>query len=142
MATALSCGFTRTTRPLERFWSDAPRREAACPTTCSASTTSIDQDLLVLPCVCFDPLWPHHDRRDRYYAAPFDRFEDFFRRFEPEFLHNGSIRSYGNFFPGAFTYHGHNFWDAWEDPNSYLGLFNQEFDTILKDRLAKESTTS
>jgi hypothetical protein len=99
---------------------------------------SIDLDLLVLPCVCFDPLWPHHDRRDRYHAAPFDRFGDFFRRFEPELLHNGSIRSYQDFFPGAFAYHWHNFWDASEDPNSYFGLFNQEFDTILKNRLAIE----
>jgi hypothetical protein len=40
-----------------------------------------DLELFVLPCPAFDPLWPNHDRRDRYHAAPFSRFEDFFHRF-------------------------------------------------------------
>lgn len=101
-----------------------------------------DLGLLVLPCVCFDPLWLHHDRKDRYRAAPFDRFGDFFRRFGPEFLRSACIRSSRDFFPGAFAYHWHSFWEASEHPDSYFGLFNREFDAILEDWLAIEPTTS
>jgi glycosyl transferase-like sugar-binding protein len=92
-------------------------------------------DLLVLPCALFDPLWPHNDRKDRYRAAPFDRFEDFFRRFGWRFRRQAGIRSHRDFFPGAFAYHWHNFWDAPEQPDSYFGLFDREFDAILEDRL-------
>ncbi|HEY7535740.1 MAG TPA: glycosyltransferase, partial [Thermodesulfobacteriota bacterium] len=92
-------------------------------------------DLLVLPCVFFDPLWPHYDRRDRYDAAPFHSFKDFFQRFDTYFRRNLAIRSYRDFFPGAFAYHWHNCWNAQEHKDSYFGLFNQEFDYILRDRL-------
>ncbi len=85
--------------------------------------------------VPFDPLWPHFDKRDRYRAAPFHRFEGFFRRFGWRFRRRPSIRSYRDFFPGAFTYHWHNCWGASEHVNSYFGLFNQQFSGILRDRL-------
>ena len=98
-------------------------------------------DLLVLPCVFFDPLWPHHDRRDRYREAPFDRFEDFFRPFGWRFRRKPRIRSYRDFFPGALAYHWHNYWDAPENPNSYFGIFNEELDTILVDKLGIETHT-
>jgi hypothetical protein len=94
-----------------------------------------DLDLLVLPCTFFDPLWPHYDRKDRYGAAPFNRFADFFRRFGFWFRRRPGIQSYRDFFPGAFTYHWHNCWDAKEHPSSYFGFFNQEFDHILRDKL-------
>jgi hypothetical protein len=94
-----------------------------------------DLDLLVLPCPFFDPLWPHRDRKARYAAAPFDRFEDFFRPLGWRYRRKAGIRSYRNFFPGAFTYHWHNCWDAPELRDSYFGLFNREFDGILQDRL-------
>jgi hypothetical protein len=97
-----------------------------------------DLDLLVLPCVFYDPLWPHHDQQDSYDAAPFSRFEDFFRRFDSRFACKSNIRSYKNFFPGAFTYHWHNFWDVEEHSHSYFGMFNEEFDLILKDKLGIE----
>jgi hypothetical protein len=94
-----------------------------------------DLDLLVLPCPFFDPLWPHHDRRDIYNDAPFDRFEGFFRKFNWRFRQNPTVRSYLDFFPGAFAYHWHNFWDAREHKDSYFGLFNREFDIILREKL-------
>lgn len=95
-------------------------------------------DLLVLPCPFFDALWPHHDRQDNYNDAPFDRFADFFRKFGWRFKRNPAVRSYRDFFPGAFAYHWHNFWDAREHKDSYFGLFNREFDIILGEKLGIE----
>jgi hypothetical protein len=93
-----------------------------------------DLDLLVLPCPFFDPLLPHHDGRDRYEHAPFKRFDGFFRRFGWLHRRDETIRSYRNFFPGAFTYHWHNQWNAREHGKSYFGLFEREFDAILEAR--------
>ena len=87
-----------------------------------------DLDLLVLPCGYFDPLWPHHDRRERLRAAPFDRFDDFFRPFGLRFRRRRGVGSMRDFFPGAFAYHWHNFWDAREVPSSYFGQFAAELD--------------
>jgi hypothetical protein len=94
-----------------------------------------DLDLLVLPCPFFDPLWPHRDRQDTYTDAPFDRFEDFFRRFGWGFPRDANRASIGAFFPGAFTYHWHNCWDAKEHPDSYFGLLEQQIDDVLTGRL-------
>jgi hypothetical protein len=101
-----------------------------------------DLDLLVLPCVFFDPLWPHRDRRDSYREAPFNRFEDFFRPFGWRFRRKRRIRSYRDFFPGALAYQWHNCWGTPEDPNSYFGIFNEQFDTILVDKLGIETRAS
>jgi hypothetical protein len=97
-----------------------------------------DLDLFVLPCVLFDPLWPHHDQADRYRGAPFNQFEDFFRTFGWVMRRRLRIGSYRDFFPGAFAYHWHNCWNAPEEANSYFDLFNREIDGILRDRLAVE----
>jgi hypothetical protein len=94
-----------------------------------------DLDITVLPCPFFDPLWPHHDRQDYYKTAPFRQFGDFFRKFGWRFRHIPAVRSYRDFFPGAFAYHWHNFWDAREYEDSYFGLFNKEFDIILEEKL-------
>jgi len=91
--------------------------------------------LLVLPCAVFDPLWPRHDGQDRYPSAPFRRFGDFFRRFGWRVRRAPTIRSHRDFFPGAFTYHWHNCWDAPEHHDSYFGLFEREFDDLLRARL-------
>jgi Glycosyltransferase sugar-binding region containing DXD motif len=95
-------------------------------------------DLLVLPCCFFEPLWPHFDRQDRYAAAPFDRFDGFFRRPGWRFRRRATIRGYRDFFPGAFIYHWHNCWEAAEPDTSYFGLFDHEFDAILRTRLRLE----
>ena len=84
-------------------------------------------DLWVLPCPYFDPLWPTHDRQDRY-AVPFRTFPDFFRRFDWRFRRRRGIRSHRDFFPGAFAYHWHNCWEAPEEERSYYGLFDRGFD--------------
>ena len=94
-----------------------------------------DLDLTVLPCVFFDPLWPHHDHKDKYNSAPFNRFDDFFRKFDWNFTQNRNLRSYRDFFPGAFTYQWHNFWNAREYSESYFGVFNRELNNILHDKL-------
>jgi hypothetical protein len=92
-------------------------------------------DLFVLPCIAFDPLWPHHDGHDRYADAPFQSFADFFRPFSWRFRRSSRIRSYRDFFPGAFTYHWHNAWTTPEPAGSYFGLFADEFDDVLEARL-------
>jgi hypothetical protein len=97
-----------------------------------------DIDLMVLPCSFFDPLLPHHDRKDNYSAAPFRQFGDFFRRFGWTFKQKPNINSYVDFFPGAFAYHWHNFWDAREYEDSYFGFFNREFDRLIREKLGIE----
>jgi hypothetical protein len=96
-----------------------------------------DLDLFVVPCVAFDPLWPHHDGQDTYPDAPFRQFGEFFRSFGWRFP-KPSIRSHREFFPGAFTYHWHNCWDAPEHESSYFGLFDAVFDRVLRERLGVE----
>jgi hypothetical protein len=110
-------------------------RGSCHPKHALAFDESADLDLLVLPCPFFDPLWPHYDRRDRCDAAPFTRFQDFFREFGWLFRSRRDIQSYRDFFPGVFAYHWHNCWEAKEHPSSYFGFFNQEFDHILRDKL-------
>ena len=41
------------------------------------------------------------------------------------------INSYKDFFPGIFTYHWHNMWKKEIHEDSYFGLFNKEFDSLL-----------
>jgi hypothetical protein len=94
-------------------------------------------DLLVLPCVFFDPFWPHRDRKDRYQQAPYARFSDFTRPFDESLRKDDRIRSYRDFFPGALAYHWHNLWDAPEHRESYFGLFNEEFDGLFRERLLR-----
>jgi Glycosyltransferase sugar-binding region containing DXD motif len=101
-----------------------------------------DIDLLVLPSGFFDPLWLHNDGKDTYAAAPFDHFKDFFRRFDADFQRRQRINSYREFFPGAFTYQWHNFWRAPEHEDSYFGVFNRQFDVLLRDRLGVEVAAS
>jgi hypothetical protein len=92
-------------------------------------------DLLVLPCAFFDPAWMHVDGKDRLRGAPFSRFEDFFRPFDWRFRPRRSIRSFRDFFPGAFTYHWHNQWTLPEVERSYFGRFERELDRLLAERL-------
>ena len=90
-----------------------------------------DLDLLTLPSAYFDPLWLHRDGRDRYADAPFDRFEDFFRPFGWRFRRKPDIRSFRDFFPGAFAYHWHGLGDAREHENSYFGAFERELERLM-----------
>ena len=92
-----------------------------------------DLELLVLPCGYFDPLWPHHDRQERLRSAPFNRFGDFFRAFGPFFRAKRGVRSLRDFFPGAFAYHWHNFWEAPEVESSYFGRFAAELASTSGD---------
>jgi hypothetical protein len=94
-------------------------------------------DLLVLPCAFFDPLWGHHDGRERAADAPFARFDEFFTPVEPAPPCLAPV-SYRNFFRGAFTYHWHNCWAAPEAESSYFSRFDRELDEVLRHRLAVE----
>jgi hypothetical protein len=60
------------------------------------------------------------------------------RQFDDEFRPKPTVRSYRDFFPGAFAYHWHNRWDVPEHEDSYFGLFNRELDGILRDKLGIE----
>ena len=91
-------------------------------------------DLTVLPCPFFDPLWPHADGKSRLKQPPFDEFEDFFRRFGWRFRPRRDVQSRRDFFPGAFAYHWHNYWDAPEHERSYYGRFAREIDAELASR--------
>jgi hypothetical protein len=93
-----------------------------------------DVDLLVLPCPFFDPLWPRRDGQDLTSDAPFDRFEDFFRRFGWRFARPTPPPTVETFFPGAFAFHWHNNWRLRENEQSYFGLFDRELDAKLADR--------
>jgi hypothetical protein len=93
-----------------------------------------DLDLMVLPCAFFDPLWPRHDRSDLGSEAPFDRFGDFFRRFGWRHPRPAPAPSLASFFPGAFTFHWHNQWDAREHDESFFGVFDRELDRMLEAR--------
>jgi hypothetical protein len=94
--------------------------------------------LLVLPVAFFDPLWAHHDGEERYLRAPFSHFKGFFKPIR--FPRRAAVRSYRDFFPGAFAYHWHNCWDVPEDTSSYFGRFDRELDTVLRDRLGSALT--
>jgi hypothetical protein len=59
---------------------------------------------------------------------------------ESGFRRRPDIQSHKDFFPGAFTYHWHNFWDAPEHKDSYFGFFNEEFDRILEDKLGIQAS--
>jgi hypothetical protein len=93
-------------------------------------------DVLALPCSFFDPLWLTVDGEDRYRAAPFRDFKGFFRHFGLLHWPRHGIRSYRDFFPGAFSYHWHNLWHVPEYARSYYGRFEKEFDDTLARRLA------
>jgi Glycosyltransferase sugar-binding region containing DXD motif len=91
-------------------------------------------DLLVLPSSGFSPLWLRVDGKDRKARAPFTRFPDFFRRFGWFFRRKPAIQHIADFFPGAFTYHWHNLWNAAEHADSYAGILDKACNRILQAR--------
>jgi hypothetical protein len=120
---------------VNRLLARCEERGSCRPRNILAFEDGADLDLLVLPCVFFDPLWLHFDSTDSYLDAPFDRFADFFRRFGWRFRPKPEIRSHRDFFPGAFAYQWHNCWRAREHEASYFGMFEREFDRMLTDKL-------
>jgi hypothetical protein len=109
-----------------------------------------DLDLLVLPSACFDPLWLEITFDATYRHLPFTRFSDFFRRFAPE-PHEAALHQlwwlslrdnpFQQFFPGAFSYHWHNYWTAPEHLDSYFGVFREAFNETLSRSLHDRLTT-
>jgi hypothetical protein len=92
-------------------------------------------DFLILPSSSFSPLWLRVDGKDRATnPVPFTRFAGFFRKFGWFFKRDTTIRSVGDFFPGAFAYHWHNLWDVPEHADSYAGLLDAEFNDRLRAR--------
>lgn len=83
--------------------------------------------LMVYPCCMFDPLWTGYQE-----GMPIREFEDFFREFSPVFRKSEQINSYKDFFPGIYAYHWHNAWKVDTYKKSYYGMFNDEFDRLLK----------
>jgi len=84
--------------------------------------------LTVYPCSLFDPLWNGYIE-----GMPLHDFNDFFREFDNDFKKSDLIKSYKNFFPGIFAYHWHNMWENETYEDSYFGLFNKEFNSIVKN---------
>ncbi|EKV56640.1 hypothetical protein A966_08839 [Brachyspira hampsonii 30446] len=83
------------------------------------------EDLTVLPCSYFDPIWNITDKTK--YDYPILSFEDFFQNY------SGNITSYKEFFSGCYAYHWHNQWNTKAEQNSLFNKFNEEFDNILKN---------
>jgi len=90
------------------------------------------KDLYVLPCAFFDPVWQGLRQNELY---PFTDFYSFFRPFDKDYRNKLNISTYQQFFPGCYAYHWHNQWNAAESENSFFGLFEQEFNEILKKQL-------
>ena len=86
------------------------------------------KELLVYPCAYFDPIWQGLEGT----AYPFTHFYSFFRSFDETFVNRLNIKTYREFFPGCYAYHWHNQWNAQESENSFFGLFEAEFNTLLK----------
>lgn len=86
------------------------------------------KDLYVLPCAFFDPIWQGLEP-DKY---PFNKFPEFFAPFDDEFRNKLNIRSYKEFFPGCYAYHWHNRWKSAEYEESFFGIFDKEFNELLK----------
>lgn len=85
--------------------------------------------LMHYPFAFFDPLWGGYSD-----DMPISNFDEFFKEFDDDFKKKDYIHSYKDFFKGAYTYHWHNKWELKEFENSYFGLFNKEFNDILKIR--------
>ena len=83
--------------------------------------------MIIYPCAMFDPLWNGYCE-----GMPIKRFDEFFREFDCEFKRMESIKSHKDFFPGIYAYHWHNCWDYPEKNNSYFGIFEEEFNSILQ----------
>lgn len=116
-----------------RLLENAFDRQSARARDLMRFSESLDVNLLVLPSAVFDPLWLHHDGKDTYKDAPFDKFGDFFA--QDDSLTNvdrGEMRQ--AFFPGAFAYHWHNRWQVPEVSESWFGLLEEIFDEIVSDR--------
>lgn len=99
-------------------------------------------DLLVLPCVFFDPLWLHNDGVDKATQVPFDSFSDFFEPVKRTNEKPFEETLINNFFPGAFAYHWHNNWFNRDYPNSYAGLFDNDCNEKLKNKYNIRITTN
>lgn len=81
------------------------------------------KDLTVYPAYVFDPMWFATKE------APMKDFPDFFKPFDEGL--KPCCQSYKDFFPNAYAYHWHNCWKAPYVENSYYGMFNEEFNTLL-----------
>jgi len=84
--------------------------------------------LFVFPCAFFDPVWQGISLE----KVPFNDFGSFFKQFDHQFINKLDICSYRDFFPGCYTYHWHNQWGAEEYEDSFFGIFEKEFDQLLK----------
>ena len=88
------------------------------------------KDMTVYPSAYFDPIW--QEDKNKIYKLTIETFDDFFREFDTTFKKR--IISYKDFFPGCYTYHWHNRWNAEEFEDSYFGLFDNEFTNIFNER--------
>jgi len=86
------------------------------------------EDLFVFPCAVFDPVWQGLTLED----VPYYDFTDYFKPFGEGFINKLKIQSYRQFFPGCYAYHWHNQWKSVEHTNSFFGIFEQEFNRLLR----------
>lgn len=82
---------------------------------------------MVYPCCMFDPLWTGYKE-----GMPLRNFADFFKEFDTDFCKDERINSYKDFFAGIYAYHWHNQWSTKINKKSYFGIFNEEFDKLLR----------
>ena len=78
--------------------------------------------LLVYPCAFFDPIW-NITNTDNY-SYPIQSFDDFFTK-------KCNLKTYKEFFPGAYAYHWHNRWNITPVADSFFDAFNKELSREL-----------
>ncbi len=112
----------------------AAATDSCRPSSILAFEGGQDIDLLVLPAAVTDPLWTHHEGTALMRRPPIMRFDDFFSATRRPRWRRERVRSYRDFFRGAFAYHWHNRWDAPIHGESYFARFEREFDQMLVER--------
>lgn len=87
------------------------------------------KSMCVYPATYFDPLWCT-DVNSEEIDFPITEFLQFFEEFGK--THLKKIHSYRDWFKGIYAYHWHNCWKAAEVENSYFGIFEKEYNEIVK----------
>jgi len=88
-------------------------------------------DFTSLPSYFFDIIWGHEhcqgERGIMLKNVKMKTFDDFFTKMNIDI-------TLDEFFPGCFTYHWHNRWDAPELKDSIAGKLNEDIDRIIKEK--------
>lgn len=108
----------------EHIVQKAVKRQSCLPWVLFRYGDKIMRYLRVYPCSFFDPLWMGYAE-----GMPLTRFEDLFCDMDKVICQH--VNSFKDFFPGSYTFHWHNLWNREIHENSYISLFEREYDQII-----------